>query len=71
MNQSLPKHKEQNEIEELLVSVEFWNIRNASQFLIQKPSNLTARGYRNNYLVLPHYLPKKAIKLKKNVQGFV
>ena len=32
MNQSLPKHKEQNETEELLVSVEFWNISNASQF---------------------------------------
>ena len=35
VNQSLPKHKEQNETEELLVSVEFWNISNASQFHIQ------------------------------------
>ena len=35
MNQSWPKHKEQNETEELLVSVEFWNISNASQFHIQ------------------------------------
>ena len=33
MNQSLPKHKEQSETDELLV--EFWNINNASQFHIQ------------------------------------
>ena len=62
MNQSLPKHKEQNETEELLVSVEFCNVSNATQFHIQQPPNLTARGYRNNYLVLSHYLPKTAIK---------
>jgi len=35
MKQSLPKHKEQNETEELLGSAEFWNISNASQFYIQ------------------------------------
>ena len=35
MNQSLPKHKEQNETEELLVSVEFCNVSNATQFHIQ------------------------------------
>ena len=62
MNQSLPKHKEQNETEDLLVSVEFWNISNAFQLHIQLPSNLTASEYRNKYLVLPHYLPKTAIK---------